>query len=82
MERSDRQCEGRRYGVPEIMTRLTNKNKQPIATRWYVYNLIDPRDDAVFYVGKGSSRSIRAQEQEARCNNCDLSPKLERIHEI
>jgi hypothetical protein len=38
--------------------------------KWYVYELIDPRDDSVFYVGKGCGNRIDAHEQEARKGVC------------
>lgn len=38
--------------------------------KWYVYELLDPRDDSVFYVGKGSGNRIFAHEQEARKGVC------------
>ena len=33
---------------------------------WYVYELIDPRTDTVFYVGKGARNRLDAHEHEAR----------------
>ena len=33
---------------------------------YYVYELIDPRDDRVFYVGKGKKGRIDQHEAEAR----------------
>lgn len=38
--------------------------------KWYVYELLDPRDGSVFYVGKGSGNRIMAHEQEARRGVC------------
>jgi hypothetical protein len=38
--------------------------------KWYVYELADPRDGSVFYVGKGSGKRIDAHEQEARRGVC------------
>lgn len=38
--------------------------------KWYVYELLDPRDDSVFYVGKGSGKRIYAHEAEARSGVC------------
>ncbi len=29
-------------------------------SRWYVYELVDPRDQAVFYVGKGAGKRVDA----------------------
>jgi hypothetical protein len=36
-----------------------------INSRWYVYELIDPRDGSVFYVGKGKDNRISSHEKEA-----------------
>ena len=33
---------------------------------WYVYELIDPRTDTVFYIGKGTRNRLDAHEQEAK----------------
>lgn len=33
---------------------------------YYVYELIDPRDGSVFYVGKGKGNRVKAHEREAR----------------
>ena len=33
--------------------------------RFYVYELIDPRDGKVFYIGKGQGRRIYGHEAEA-----------------
>lgn len=38
--------------------------------KWYVYELIDPRDDSVFYVGKCSGKRIYQHEAEARRGVC------------
>lgn len=48
--------------------------------RFYVYELIDPRDDAVFYVGKGQKRRIECHEAEAAKGK--HSRKCDRIREI
>lgn len=48
--------------------------------RFYVYELIDPRDGATFYVGKGQRKRIDAHEVEAR--NGKRSRKCERIRDI
>lgn len=47
---------------------------------FYVYTLTDPRDGAVFYVGKGSGRRIEAHEAEARKGG--HSRKCDRIRDI
>lgn len=38
----------------------------PYRARWYVYELIDPRSDTVFYVGKGQKNRVDQHEEEAR----------------
>lgn len=47
---------------------------------FYVYHLIDPRDGAVFYVGKGSGERISDHEYEAKRGH--IHPKSSRIREI
>lgn len=47
---------------------------------FYVYELVDPRDQSVFYVGKGKGSRIDAHELEARKGR--QSRKCERIREI
>jgi hypothetical protein len=41
-----------------------------MVAKWYVYELLDPRDDSVFYVGKGSGKRIHEHEREARNGVC------------
>lgn len=48
--------------------------------RFYVYELIDPRDGSVFYVGKGKGNRLEHHEKEARAGK--RSAKCERIREI
>lgn len=50
------------------------------AKTFYVYELVDPRDNTVFYVGKGKGRRIEAHEAEARRGK--QSRKCDRIREI
>lgn len=47
---------------------------------YYVYELVDPRDDSVFYVGKGKKARVDAHEAEARKGR--VSVKCDRIREI
>lgn len=47
---------------------------------YYVYELIDPRDGAVFYVGKGKGGRIDAHEKEALGGR--VSRKCDKIREI
>jgi hypothetical protein len=46
----------------------------------HVYQLVDPRDGAVFYVGKGGPYRLREHEYEADCGL--NTPKCIRIREI
>lgn len=48
--------------------------------KWYVYELVDPRDNSVFYVGKGSGNRIDAHEYEARKGVC--SYKCNKIRQL
>lgn len=38
----------------------------PYLARWYVYELIDPRSNTVFYVGKGQKGRVNQHEEDAR----------------
>lgn len=51
-----------------------------MAAKYYVYELIDPRTGATFYVGKGAGRRIGVHEREAKSRV--THPKHERIREI
>lgn len=51
-----------------------------IQSLYYVYTLADPRDGAVFYVGKGKGDRIKEHEKEARRGVS--SPKCNKINEI
>ena len=48
--------------------------------RYYVYELIDPRDGLAFYVGKGCKDRISQHEVQARAGR--VSRKCDRIREI
>lgn len=48
--------------------------------QWYVYELIDPRTDTVFYVGKGKGNRIHAHELDAKKGIC--SKKTNKINSI
>ena len=48
--------------------------------QYYVYQLIDPRTNKPFYIGKGKGKRIDAHEKEARSNI--ISPKCNMIREI
>jgi len=47
---------------------------------FYVYRLIDPRNDLPFYIGKGKGDRLAAHERDAR--NGLISDKCDRIREI
>ena len=47
---------------------------------FYVYELVDPRDGVVFYVGKGKGRRIDQHEKEARAGG--KGRKADKIREI
>jgi hypothetical protein len=50
------------------------------SARWYVYQLIDPRNNEAFYVGKGTGDRLNAHKREALKGAC--SRKCNRIIEI
>jgi hypothetical protein len=50
--------------------------------RFYVYELIDPRDLAVFYVGKGQGSRVREHVRDARLGRVSNRRKHERITAI
>lgn len=50
--------------------------------KYYVYHLIDPRNDEVFYVGKGSGNRIDQHESDARNFVFKNAEKEYRIHQI
>jgi hypothetical protein len=49
---------------------------------WYVYLLVDPRDDAVFYVGKGTGQRCFAHVGEARAMAADALGDYEKLSRI
>jgi hypothetical protein len=50
--------------------------------KWYVYELIDPRDGEPFYVGKGCKNRIKSHEKEAAKQLGVCSEKILRIKDI
>lgn len=48
---------------------------------YYVYLLMDPKDDSVFYIGKGTGKRAEAHMREARESDSETR-KLEKIREI
>lgn len=54
----------------------------PRSRDFYVYVLIDPRNDEVFYVGKGKGRRVRDHVAEVRGGRCRNAPKGRRIQAI
>ena len=49
---------------------------------YYVYTLIDPRDDRVFYVGKGFGNRVFSHEAESGKSDKSEKKKLQKIREI
>lgn len=50
------------------------------AYKWYVYELLDPKNNEVFYIGKGAANRIDAHEKEA--SNGVKSHKCNKIRSI
>lgn len=50
--------------------------------RFYVYELVDPRDGAVFYVGKGQGKRVRQHVRDAARGRIGNSAKHARIAAI
>lgn len=58
------------------------ETKSGMNADYYVYELIDPRDGSVFYVGKGKGNRIASHEAMARKGRIDNPAKYARIREI
>lgn len=56
--------------------------KRTAEKRFYVYFLIDPRTDVIFYVGKGTGKRVRRHVKVAISGRFDNGPKCERILSI
>ena len=54
----------------------------PKQRRFYVYRLVDPRDGAPFYVGKGTGRRAHVHVAAVRRGKIDNGLKCQRISEI
>ena len=52
------------------------------AVGYYVYALVDPRNDSIFYVGKGKGKRIHQQVLDAKAGRVSNSFKHDRIKEI
>lgn len=50
--------------------------------RWYVYTLTDPRDSAIFYIGKGTGNRIHQHEKDAANPKTVCSKKINKIRDI
>jgi len=50
--------------------------------KYYVYHLIDPRDNSVFYVGKGSGDRLNQHSKDARKGFVQNAEKHRRIEDI
>lgn len=58
--------------------------QEVFAPRYYVYQLIDPRDGAVFYVGKGCGKRVKNHSSNARCGvvtNVEKHRRIQAIHD-
>lgn len=51
------------------------------ALKYYVYALVDPRDNKIFYIGKGSANRVY-EHAEAAINSDNENNKLDKIREI
>ena len=65
------------------ITELTRISQKPIEELgYYVYALKDPRNNEIFYIGKGKGQRIFAHEEEALVYGSDKSGKVARIRAI
>lgn len=62
------------------ITGFSQKTKDEL--NYYVYGLIDPRNNELFYVGKGTRDRVFEHEVNVKKNGSDGSPKEDRIQEI
>lgn len=62
------------------ITGFSQKTKDEL--NYYVYGLIDPRNNELFYVGKGTGDRVFEHEANVKKNGSDGSSKEDRIQEI
>lgn len=67
--------------VTDLLTREWSKQTQE-QVGWYVYALIDPRNSAVFYIGKGKGNRAFQHANEARNSSDVNSQKFQIIRDI
>lgn len=53
-----------------------------MSERFYVYALRDPRDDAIFYIGKGMNLRAWEHEKDVRAGRVSNAAKTAKIREI
>lgn len=58
------------------------RTTDPETGEWYVYALVDPRDQGIFYIGKGKGRRAFQHELEAKRGRVRNAKKYERIQQI
>ena len=66
------------------MKRFSEKAWQKISAdgAFYVYALVDPRNDTVFYIGKGTENRVFSHEKDAEKPDAQETAKLKTIQEI
>lgn len=61
---------------------MENKLTAKQENKYYVYHLIDPRDNSVFYVGKGCGCRIKQHLKDAKAGKVQNAGKHRRIEDI